>query len=138
MLASIMIKQHIAEVMDFLSVTDQFFLNLAMVLTEGGDGHASAMIRAGTEQVVTAMTRNGNMFGIRVSGLGERWFTAPVNTPARPVFTGFSQEQANPDIGDSPIHRNLRYRRCSNDRSAGVTRFVGAGGMERPGRYLKR
>ncbi len=33
------------------------------------------MIRAGS--IVTAMTRNGNMFGIRVSGLGERWFTAP-------------------------------------------------------------
>ncbi len=27
------------------------------------------MIRAGS--IVTAMTRNGNMFGIRVSGLGD-------------------------------------------------------------------
>ena len=33
-------KQHIAEVMDFLSVTDQFFLNPAMALLQGGDGWA--------------------------------------------------------------------------------------------------
>lgn len=71
-------KQHIAEVMDFLSVTDQFFLNLAMAYCKAAMD-AGAMIRAGS--IVTAMTRNGNMFGIRVSGLGERWFTAPVNTP---------------------------------------------------------
>lgn len=71
-------KQHIAEVMDFLSVTDQFFLNLAMAYCKAAMD-AGAMIRSGS--IVTAMTRNGNMFGIRVSGLGERWFTAPVNTP---------------------------------------------------------
>ncbi len=64
--------------MDFLNVTDQFFLNLAMAYCKAAMD-AGAMIRAGS--IVTAMTRNGNMFGIRVSGLGERWFTAPVNTP---------------------------------------------------------
>ncbi|MEA7609705.1 DUF1116 domain-containing protein, partial [Salmonella enterica subsp. enterica serovar Virginia] len=42
-------------------------------------------------------------FGIRVSGLGDRWFTAPVNTPQGLFFTGFSQDQANPDMGDSAI-----------------------------------
>lgn len=36
-----------------------------------------AMIRVGS--IVTVMIRNGNMFGIRVSGLGERWFIAFVN-----------------------------------------------------------
>lgn len=55
-------KQHIAEVMDFLSVTDQFFLNLAMAYCKAAMD-AGAMIRAGS--IVTAMTRNGNMFGIR-------------------------------------------------------------------------
>ena len=27
--------------------------------------------------LVTAMARNGTYFGIRVSGLGDEWFTAP-------------------------------------------------------------
>lgn len=50
---------------------------------------AAAEIKAGS--VVTAMTRNGREFGIRVSGTGDRWFTAPVNTPQGLFFTGYSR-----------------------------------------------
>ena len=53
--------------------------------------------------VVSAMARNGTDFGIRVSGLGERWFTAPAQTPDGLYFTGFTSADANPDIGDSTI-----------------------------------
>ena len=53
--------------------------------------------------LVTAMARNGTDFGIRISGLGERWFTAPAQTPDGLYFSGFSAEDANPDIGDSTI-----------------------------------
>ena len=44
------------------------------------------------------MARNGTDFGIRVSGLGERWFTAPAGTPLG-LDSGFGAEHANPDIG---------------------------------------
>ncbi|MEM7352519.1 MAG: DUF1116 domain-containing protein [Acidobacteriota bacterium] len=53
--------------------------------------------------VVTTMARNGTDFGIRVSGLGERWFTAAAETPDGLYFSGFSSADANPDIGDSTI-----------------------------------
>ncbi len=53
--------------------------------------------------VVTAMARNGTDFGIRVSGLGDGWFTAPAQTPDGLYFTGFTAADANPDIGDSTI-----------------------------------
>ncbi len=53
--------------------------------------------------LVTTMARNGTDFGIRVSGLGERWFTAPAQTPDGLYFTGFTSADANPDIGDSTI-----------------------------------
>jgi len=53
--------------------------------------------------VVTAMARNGTDFGIRVSGLGEEWFVAPAEIPDGLYFSGFSSEDANPDIGDSTI-----------------------------------
>ncbi len=95
-------KQHIAEVMDFLSVTDQFFLNLAMAYCKAAMD-AGAMIRAGS--IVTAMTRNGNMFGIRVSGLGERWFTAPVNTPC--LFSPASRRIRRTRYGRQRDYRNL-------------------------------
>ena len=53
--------------------------------------------------LVTAMARNGTDFGIRVSGLGDTWFTAPAATPHGLYFPGFSAADANPDIGDSTI-----------------------------------
>jgi hypothetical protein len=53
--------------------------------------------------VVSVMARNGTDFGIRVSGLGDRWFTAPVATPQGLYFPGFSAEDASGDIGDSTI-----------------------------------
>jgi hypothetical protein len=53
--------------------------------------------------LVTAMARNGTDFGIRVSGLGDDWFTAPAPTPDGLYFSGFSADDANPDIGDSTI-----------------------------------
>ena len=53
--------------------------------------------------IVTAMARNGTEFGIRVSGLGEQWFTAPCEQPDGLYFPGYSLADANPDIGDSTI-----------------------------------
>jgi hypothetical protein len=53
--------------------------------------------------IVTAMARNGTDFGIRVSGLGERWFTAPAEIPDGLYFPGYTSRDANADIGDSTI-----------------------------------
>lgn len=53
--------------------------------------------------VVTTMARNGTDFGIRVSGMGDEWFTAPAEIPDGLYFPGFSSDDANADIGDSTI-----------------------------------
>jgi hypothetical protein len=114
-----------ADVMQFLSDTDQFFLNLAMAACKSVMDAARAVEEG---SVVTAMTRNGKDFGIRVSGLGDQWFTAPVNTPQGLYFTGYSQDQACPDIGDSSITETFGLGGMSMIAAPGVTRFVGAGG----------
>lgn len=62
---------------------------------------AGANIEGST--VVTTMARNGTDFGIRVSGLGTKWFTAPADIPRGLYFPGFKEEDANRDIGDSTI-----------------------------------
>ena len=49
------------------------------------------------------MARNGTDLGIRVSGLGDRWFTGPAGVPDGLYFPGFSAADANKDIGDSTI-----------------------------------
>ena len=53
--------------------------------------------------IVTVMARNGTDFGIRVSGLGDQWFTGPAGHVKALYFPGFSEKDANPDIGDSTI-----------------------------------
>jgi hypothetical protein len=53
--------------------------------------------------VVSVMARNGTDFGIRVSGLGDRWFTAPVAIPKGLYFPGFTEADSSGDIGDSTI-----------------------------------
>ncbi len=53
--------------------------------------------------IVSVMARNGTDFGIRISGLGDRWFTAPVAVPKGLYFPGFTEEDASGDIGDSTI-----------------------------------
>ena len=53
--------------------------------------------------IVTVMARNGTDFGIRVGGLGDRWFTAPVAVPQGLYFPGSTAEDASGDIGDSTI-----------------------------------
>ncbi|MDF7666934.1 DUF1116 domain-containing protein [Orbaceae bacterium ESL0727] len=120
-------KAQMAKIFEFLSVTDQFFLNLAMAYCKAVMDSA-ATIKAGT--IVTAMTRNGKDFGIKVSGLGDQWFTAPVNTPQGLFFTGYSQDEANPDMGDSAITETFGIGGAAMVAAPGVTRFVGAGGVE--------
>jgi hypothetical protein len=119
-------RSTLADVLQFLSDTDQFFLNLAMAACKSVMD-AAATIEEGS--IVTAMTRNGKDFGIRVSGLGDQWFTAPVNTPRGLYFTGYSQEQACPDLGDSAILETFGLGGMSMIAAPGVTRFVGAGGF---------
>ncbi len=53
--------------------------------------------------MVTTMARNGTDFGMRVSGLGYEWFTAPAEIPDGLFFPSFTSADANPDIGDSTI-----------------------------------
>lgn len=118
-------RQALAEVLRFLGETEQFFLNLAMAYGKA-TVDAARTVRAGT--VVTTMTRNGVRFGIRLSGTGERWFTAPVNTPRGIYFAGFSEADGSPDIGDSAITETIGWGGVAMGAAPGVIRFVGAGG----------
>ncbi|MFQ5839451.1 MAG: DUF1116 domain-containing protein, partial [Candidatus Methylomirabilales bacterium] len=116
--------QVLAAVTDFLTANDQFFLNLAMAA-----GKAILDPARGVEgsTLVTAMARNGHEFGLQVSGLGEEWFTAPVNTPAGLFFPGFKPEDANPDMGDSAILETTGLGGFAMIAAPAVVRFVGAG-----------
>jgi hypothetical protein len=75
--------------------------------------------------LVTVMARNGTDFGIRVSGLGDRWFTAPAGKVKALYFPGFTEADANPDIGDSTITETAGYGGCAMAAAPAITQFVG-------------
>ncbi|MDP7464140.1 MAG: DUF1116 domain-containing protein, partial [SAR324 cluster bacterium] len=117
-------RTELAEILEFIGSNDQFFLNVAMVL---GKAIMDPVCNIEGSSVVTAMSRNGTDFGIRVSGLGEEWFTAPVEMPEGLYFPGFSAEDANPDMGDSTIVETIGLGGFAMAASPAVAGFVGAG-----------
>ena len=89
-----------ADVLQFLGDNALSVLNPVMAackaMADAGHG-----IEGST--VMTVMARNGTDLGIRVSGLGDRWFTGPVGQPDGLYFSGFTADDASGDIGDSTI-----------------------------------
>lgn len=75
--------------------------------------------------IVSTMARNGTDFGIRVSGLGDRWFTAPAQVPDGLYFPGFSNADANPDIGDSTITETAGIGAFAMAAAPAIVTFIG-------------
>jgi hypothetical protein len=88
------------DVARYLATDDFLYLNLSMA---GGKATADAAAGVEDSTIVTTMARNGTEFGLRVSGTGERWFTAPSSRIETVFHPGYGREDANPDMGDSTI-----------------------------------
>ena len=112
----------------------QFFLNLAMAACKS---MADPARNIPYSTVITAMSRNGVNFGIHVSGLGDQWFTAPCLKPDALYFPGYTEEDANPDMGDSAIVECCGIGGFAMGSSPAVVRFVGGGGLEDALRYTR-
>ena len=88
--------------------------------------------------LVTAMSRNGTDFGIRLAGTGDRWFTAPVEMPRGLYFPGFTEADANPDMGDSTIVETVGLGGFAMAAAPAVAGFVGAGSAAEAAGYTRR
>lgn len=111
-----------AEVLAFMHSNDHFYLNLTMPAAKCALDPL-ADIKYST--VVYTMARNGTEFGIRVSGLGDRWFKAPAEIIDGLYFSGYSQEDANPDIGDSVITETYGIGGFAMASAIPIVQFVG-------------
>ncbi len=111
-----------AAVLAFLRGNDHFFLNLSMAACKSALDAAAGI--AGST-VVTAMSRNGVDFGIRLSGTGKAWFTSPVGVPDGLYFPGYGPDDANPDLGDSAITETFGIGGFAMAAAPAIVRFVG-------------
>ena len=112
----------LSAVVKFINSNDHFFLNLSMpackAMMDAAHGVAGSSL-------VTAMARNGVEFGIRVSGLGNRWFTVPAPVVHGLFFPGYSADDANPDLGDSTITETAGIGAFAMAASPAIVQFVG-------------
>jgi len=106
----------------FIAGNDHFHLNPSMAA-------AKAITLAGANvprsSVVVTMARNGVDFGIRVSGLGERWFVGPAQYIQGLYFAGYGPEDANPDIGDSAITETSGVGAFAMAGAPAIVQFIG-------------
>jgi hypothetical protein len=115
-------KQQISDAAKFMDDNNFTALNLgmaaakAMTLAAHGVKHST---------LVTVMARNGTDAGIWVSGLGSKWFTAPAPVPKGLWFPGFSEKDANPDIGDSAITETAGFGGFAMAAAPAIVSWVG-------------
>ena len=110
------------KVLKFIDSNDHFFLNLTMPACKC-TLDAAKNIEFST--IVNVMARNGTEFGIRVSGLGDRWFTGPAGMVDGLLFPGYTAEDANPDIGDSVIAETAGIGGFAMAAAPAIVQFVG-------------
>ena len=124
----------LARALAFIASNDQFFLNIAMAL---GKALMDPVRDIENSSIVTAMCRNGTDFGIRVSGTGDQWFTAPVEMPEGLYFPGYSEADANPDMGDSTIVETIGLGGFAMAAAPAVAGFVGAGAASEAANFTR-
>ncbi len=114
----------VAAVLRFMDGNDHFFLNLSMPAMK-------AMLLPAENipgcTVVTTMARNGTDWGIRVSATGPRWFTAPSPLVQGLWLPGYTEADANPDIGDSAITETGGIGGFALAGAPAIVQFVGGG-----------
>ena len=115
-------RETIARVIAFIDSNDHFFLNLSMpaakALTEPAEGIVGSTI-------VTTMARNGTDFGIRLAGLPGQWFIASAGYVKGLYFPGFTEADANPDMGDSTITETAGFGGMAMAGAPAIVKFVG-------------
>ena len=127
-------SNRLAEIFAFIAGNDQFFLNIAMAMAKAITDPAKDI--AGST-VITSMCRNGADFGVQVSATGDDWFTAPVEVPTGMYFPGYSERDANPDMGDSAIVETIGLGGFAMATAPAVAGFVGGGAASEASQYTR-
>ena len=115
-------RDEVIRAVKFIDDAGHFILNMVMA---GCKGILDAAGGIKDSTIVTTIARNGYETGIRVSGTGDRWFTAPAPQIKGVFFPGYGPEDANPDMGDSAITETLGLGSLAMAGAPAVVQYVG-------------
>ncbi len=115
-------KGKVIGTLKYITNHELIFLGLAMA---AGKAIADPIRDIEYSTVVTAMCRNGVEFGIRVSGLGDEWFTAPAPLVDGLFMPGYSANNAGLDMGDSAITETVGWGGFVIGGAPGILSLVG-------------
>jgi hypothetical protein len=112
----------VTRVAEFIEQAGHFILNSVMA-------SCKAMLDAGANvpesTIVTAIARNGVETGIRVSGTGDEWFTAPAPRIEGVYFPGYGPDDAGRDMGDSAITESAGLGSFAMAGAPAVVQYIG-------------
>jgi hypothetical protein len=115
-------KSEALPTLKYITNHNLIFLGLAMAC---GKAIADPAMDIEYSTLVTAMCRNGVDFGIRVSGLGDQWFTAPAPAVDGLYLPGYSAGDAGLDMGDSAITETVGWGAFVIGGAPGILTLVG-------------
>ncbi len=115
-------KPVIREILAFMASNPHFFLNVSMAACKAT---TDPIVGIKYCSVLSTMARNGTDIGIRVAGLGEQWFTAPAGMPKGLFFSPYTQDDANPDMGDSTVSEVAGIGGYAMATAPAIVKFVG-------------
>ena len=117
-------KEEVAKVCMHLERIDMFNVNLVMATMKSiSDAIMNQDVKGST--IVAVMARNGTDFGIKLSGVKDKWFVAPANIPEGLYFPGYSEKDAAGDIGDSCITETFGLGGFSLAAAPAIVQFIG-------------
>jgi hypothetical protein len=122
LLATDVDRNTLQNVIQFISANDHSFLNLSMAACKAS---TDPIVGLKNSSIVSTMARNGTELGIRVAGLGERWFTAPAGTPKGLYFPGYDENDSCGDLGDSTVSEIAGIGGFAMACAPAIVKFVG-------------
>lgn len=127
-------KLAILRVSEFVNSNEHYHLSITMAASKAQLDAATGIKNS---SIVTALSRNGKDFGIKISGSGkDKWFTGPAQLVDGLFFPGFSQADSTPDMGDSSIAETAGLGGFSLGNAPAIIQFVG-GTVEDAISYVK-
>lgn len=116
-------KDVIFRVSEFINSNEHYHLSVTMAASKA---QLDAATGVENSTIVTALSRNGKDFGIKVSGMGkDNWYVGPAQLVDGLFFPGFSQADSTPDMGDSAISETAGLGGFSLGNAPAIVQFVG-------------